>query len=76
MDSVGDGKAGMMWENSTETCILSYMKQLTSPGSIHETSAQGWCTGMTQRDGMDREHMYTHGGFMSMYGKNHYDIVK
>ena len=52
------------------------MKQLTSPGSIHEISAQGWCTGMTQRDGMDREHMYTHGGFMSMYGKNHYDIVK
>ena len=39
--------------------------------------AQGWCTGMTQRDGMGREvgggsgwgHMYTHGGFMSMYGK-------
>ena len=38
--------------------------------------AWGWCTGMTQRDGMgwgrgvqDGEHMYTHGGFMSMYGK-------
>ena len=40
--------------------------------------AQGWCTGMTQRDeiGMevgggvqDGEHMYTRGGFMSMYGK-------
>ena len=45
--------------------------------------AQGWCTGMTQRDGMGKEvggvqnggHMYTHGGFMSMYGKNHYNIV-
>ena len=38
--------------------------------------AQGWCTGMTLRDGMgrevqDREHMYTQGWFMSMYGKNH-----
>ena len=22
---------------------------------MHETSAQGWCTGMTQRDGMGRE---------------------
>ena len=22
---------------------------------MHETSAQGWCTGMTQRDGMERE---------------------
>ena len=34
--------------------------------------AQGWCTGMTQRDGMgiqDAEHIYTRGGFMSMCGK-------
>ena len=35
---------------------------------------QGWSTGMTPRDGMgrgvqDAGHMYTHGGFMSMYGK-------
>ena len=28
---------------------------MASPGLIHETSAQGWCTGMTQRDGMGRE---------------------
>ena len=25
-DSVGEGKGGMTWENSTETCILSYVK--------------------------------------------------
>ena len=40
--------------------------------------AWGWCTEMTQRDGMgkevgggvqDWEHMYTRGGFMLMYGK-------
>ena len=24
----------------------------------------------------DGEHMYTHGWFMSMYGKSHYNIVK
>ena len=24
----------------------------------------------------DGEHVYTHGGFMLMYGKNHYNIVK
>ena len=30
------------------------MKQITSPGWMHETSAQGWCTGKTQRDGMGR----------------------
>ena len=31
--------------------ILSRVKQITSPGWMHETSAQGWCTGKTQRDG-------------------------
>ena len=28
------------------------VKQITSPGWMHETSAQGWCTGKIQRDGM------------------------
>ena len=54
-DSVGEGEGGMFQENSTETCILSRVKQITSPGWMHETSAQGWCTGKTQRDGMGRE---------------------
>ena len=34
---------------------LSSVKQIASPGWMHETSARGWCTGMTQRDGMGRE---------------------
>ena len=55
LDSVGEGEDGMFWENSIETSILSRMKQITSPGWMHETSAQGWCTGKTQRDGMGRE---------------------
>ena len=38
-----------------ETNILSRVKQITRPGWMHETSAQGWCTGKTQRDGMGRE---------------------
>ena len=38
-----------------ETCILSSVKQITSPGWMHETSAQGWCAGTTQRDGMGRQ---------------------
>ena len=46
---------GMIQENRIETCILSTVKQITSPGLMHETSAQGWCTRMTQRDGMGRE---------------------
>ena len=50
LDSVGEGEGGMIWENNTETCILSHMKQIASPGSMH----QGWCIGMTLRDGMGR----------------------
>ena len=26
LDLVGEGKGGMIWENSTETCMLSYVK--------------------------------------------------
>ena len=29
------------------------MKQIISPGWMHETSAQGWYTGKTQRDGVE-----------------------
>ena len=55
LDSVGEGKGGMTWDNSIETCILSSVKHIAIPGWMHETSAQGWCTGKTQRDGMERE---------------------
>ena len=52
LDSVEEGKGGMFRENSIETSMLSRVKQISSPGWMHETSAQGWCT---QRDGMGRE---------------------
>ena len=55
LDSVGEGRGGMFREISIETCILSRVKQITSPGWIHETSAQAWCTGKTQRDRVERE---------------------
>ena len=42
-------------ENSIETCILSRVKQITSPGWMHETRAWTWCTGKTQRDRVERE---------------------
>ena len=51
LDSVGEGEGVMIWENSIETCILSYVKEIASPGLMHETG----CTGMTLRDGMGRE---------------------
>ena len=37
LDSVGEGKGGMIWESSTETCILPHVKQMTRPSSMHET---------------------------------------
>ena len=45
----------MFQKNSIETCILSRVKQITSPGWMHETSARTWCTGKTQRDRVERE---------------------
>ena len=41
LDSVGEGEGGMIWENGTETCISPYVKQITSPGSMHETGCSG-----------------------------------
>ena len=55
LDSVGKGKDGMFQENSIETCILSRVKQITSPGWGHETSARAWSTGKIQRGRVERE---------------------
>ena len=54
-DSLGEGESGMFRENSIKSCILSRVKQITSPGWMHEKSARAWCTGKTQRDGVERE---------------------
>ena len=48
--TLGEGEGVMFQENSIETCILSIVKQITSPGWMHETSARAWCTRKTQRD--------------------------
>ena len=53
--SVGEGEGGMFREISVETCILSRVKQITSPGWMHETSARTWCTGNTQSNRVERE---------------------
>ena len=75
---MGEGKGGMIWENGVEICILSYMKQIASPGSVHETGRSGlehwddpkrWDGEGGGRRVQDEEHMYTHGRFMSVYGK-------
>ena len=85
LDSVGEGEGGMIWENSIETCILSYVKQIASQGVMHETGCsglvhwddpEGWDGEGGGKEGQDGERMCTHGWFMGMYGKNHHNIVK
>ena len=75
---VGEGKGGMILENGFETCTLSYVKRIASPGSMHDTGCsrlvhwydpEGWDGEGTGRGVQDGEHMYTHGRFKSMYGK-------
>ena len=84
LDSLGEGKGGMIWENSIETCILSYVKQIASSGSMHETGRsgpvhwddpEGWNGEGGGRESQDGEHMYTHGWFIWMYSKTHYNII-
>ena len=41
MDSVGEGEGGEIWENDIETCIISCMKQVASPGSMHDAGCLG-----------------------------------
>ena len=54
--TLGEGEGGLIWENGTETCILSYVKQITSPGSMHDTG----CSGLVHWD--DPEGWYGEGG--------------
>ena len=65
-------------ENSNETCILSYVKYIASPGSMYETGysglvhwddPEGWDGEGGGRGVQDGVHVYTCGGFMLMYGK-------
>ena len=69
---------GMIWENIIETCIISYMKRITSPGSMQDTRClglvhwddpEGWYREGGGRGVQDWEHVYTRGGFMLTYGK-------
>ena len=69
LDSVGEGEGGMIWENSSETCILSYVKYITSPSLVHETgysklvhwdNPEGWDGQGGGRGVQDGGHMYTH----------------
>ena len=75
---MGEGEGGMIWENGIETCLLSYVKQITSPGSMHDTGCsglvhwddpEGWYEEGGGTGVQDGEHVHTHCGFMMKYGK-------
>ena len=64
-----------------------YHMQNRWPGQVQcmKKGTQSWYSGTTLKAGVGREvgeeftmgvHMYTHGWFMPMYGKNHHNIVK
>ena len=75
---MGEGEGRMIWENDIEAFIISYMKQITNPGSVHDTG----CLGLVHWDDPERwygegggkvvqdgEHVYTCGRFISIFGK-------
>ena len=75
---MGEGEGGMIWETGIETCIISYVKRITSSGSMHESGClglvhwddpEGWYGEGGGRGVQIGEHVYTCGGFMLMYGK-------
>ena len=64
--------------------VTSCKKWIASPGSmqdigcsglVHWDDLEGWHREESWRGVQDGEHMYTHGWFMSIYGKNHHNIV-
>ena len=71
-------KLTQIWENGIETCKISCMKRVASPGSMHDTGClglvqwddpEGWYGEGGGRRVQDGEHMYTCGGFISIFGK-------
>ena len=78
MASVGEGEGGKIWENGTEKCIISYKKQIASPGLMQDTGSfglvhwddpEGWYGEGGGRRVQDGEHVHTWGRFILIYGK-------
>ena len=53
---MGEGEGGKIWENGIETCKISCIKRVASPGSMHNTG----CLGLVCWD--DPEGWYGEGG--------------
>ena len=80
---MGEDEDGVIWKNGIETRILSYVKQITNPGSMHDTGClglvhwdnpEGWDGEEGGRGVQDWEHMYI--GIHVDVWQNQYNIVK
>ena len=78
LNSVGEGEGGMIWENGIETCVISYVKRIASPGLMQDTGSlglvhwddpEGWYGDGSGKGVQDGGCVYTHGRFILMYGK-------
>ena len=73
-----EGEGGKIWVNGIETCKISCMKRVASPGSmqytgclglVHWDDPEGWNGEGGGRGVQDGEHMYTCGRFILIFGK-------
>ena len=67
------------WNMYIIICETDHQSRFDAWDRVLRAGALGWPWGMgwgrRWKGFQDWEHMYTHGWFMSMYGKNHYNIV-
>ena len=81
---MGEGEGGKIWENGIETCIISCVKRVASPGSMHDTGClelvhwddpEGWYGEGGGRRVQDGELMYVWQINFDIW-QNQYNIVK
>ena len=81
---MGEGEGGMIWENGIETCKLSYVKRIASPGSMHDIGCsglvhwddpEGWYGEVGGRGVQDGEHVNLWRIHVDVW-QNQYNIIK
>ena len=66
---MGEGEGGMVWENVKRIASPDSMHDTGCSGLVHWDDPEGWDGEGGGKGVQDGEHMYTLGGFMSMYGE-------
>ena len=68
----GEGEGGMISENGIETCIISYMKWIASPGSMHVTGDQ-WRNNSRKNEEMGEWHWNMYNIIYEMNHQSRFD---